>query len=165
MNQEKINSLKEKFFQLFPSGENAGLNADDIKHIEEILKIYLPKDFVSIARFFDGNNGIIFNNMYSFNPANVDWNICDQTIKLRKSVNLPHNLLVLAEPDEGVVLMEIVSGNEFSSKVYWLGIGDAHNLIEGKSLEDNPTIFSSFTDFFAYLLNEEEKRRAEEKSL
>jgi len=165
MNQEKINLLKEKFFQLFPLDKNPGLNADNIKCIEKILKVQLPKDFISITKFFDGNNGIVFGNMYSFNPTHSDWNICDQTIRLRESVKLPHNMLVLAEPDEGIVLMEITSSNEISSKVYWLGIGDGYNLIEGKSLEDNPVVFSSFTDFFAYLLDEEKRRRAEEKAL
>jgi hypothetical protein len=164
MNENTISFLKSKFVDLFFAENDVGLSTSNISHIERVLSIKLPRDFIEIAKFFNGNNGIVFNGMYSFDPHGGDWNICDQTIKLRESVKLPQNMIVLAEPDEGIIIMEIISNGEISSKVYWLGIGDAYNLIDEKPLVDNPIIFQTFTDFFSYLLDEEEKQHNKERN-
>jgi hypothetical protein len=161
MNREELDLLKIKFYELFP--EEKGLSYTDVSDdIQKKLQIILPDEFKKICLFFRGNNGPLFGSLYSFDPKDADWNICDETLRLRQSINLPNNLVILAEPDESVILMEIANGSEVTSKVYWLGTGDAYNLAEGKPLEDNPIIFPTFTDFFSYLLDEEEKRRTEE---
>ena len=154
------NDLKKRYLKLHPS---KGLNTKQVQAFKNKLSITLPDDVKNILDFYDGYYGLAYLSMYSFDQSGVGWNICDETLRLRQSINLPKNLIVLAEPDESIILMEITNGSEVTSKVYWLGAGDAYNLAESKPLEDNPMIFKTFTDFFSYLLDEEEKRRADEK--
>ncbi len=162
MNIEKLENLKTRFNLLFPSEKKSGLTKNITNQIEQKLEIKLPSDFCCISQFFRGDNGPVFpSGMYSYNPLVSDWNICDQTITLKKSVRLPRNLIILAEPSESVIIMQIEDNLGITSKVYWLSTGDAYNLIEGKPLVDNPIIYPTFTDFFSYLLDEEEKQRAE----
>jgi hypothetical protein len=155
------NSLKVRYLNLYPI---KGLSNKQIQEIENRLSVLLPDDLKAVLDFYDGYYSLAYISLYSFDQSLPGWNVCDETLKLRKSINLPENLIVLAEPDESIILMEITNEPEAMSKVYWLGTGDAYNLAKGKPLEDNPTIFQTFTDFFSYLLDEEEKRRVEEKA-
>jgi hypothetical protein len=154
------NDLKIRYLKLYPS---KGLNNKQIQNFENKLSIMLPEDVKNILDFYDGYYSLAYLSLYSFDQSVLGWNICDETLRLRQSINLPKNMIVLAEPDESIIIMEISNEPKVMSKIYWLGSGDIYNLAEGKPLEDNPTIFPTFSDFFAYLLDEEEKRRTEEK--
>jgi hypothetical protein len=47
--------------------------------------------------------------------------------------------------------------------VIWCSYEDIFNLCDGEGFKHNPDIWPSFTDFFEYLVIEEEKRTAEKE--
>lgn len=51
------------------------------------------------------------------------------------------------------------------SEVVWCAYQHFFNLCDGRPMEYNPTIFPSFTDFFEYLLDEEQKMQAEDSEV
>ena len=67
------------------------------------------------------------------------------------------------QDDVSFLLLKTKSLDE--SGVIWCAYKDFFILCEGKPMEYNPTIFPSFTDFFEYLLYEEEKMQAEDAEL
>ena len=99
--------------------------------------------------------------LYSFILDN-DWNICEKTEHFRNVIKLPEKYIVLKESDESFIVLETQDSPNKPSPVLWIGTSDVYNLIEGKQLIDNPLIFPTFTDFFKFLLDEEEKMREEE---
>ena len=54
---------------------------------------------------------------------------------------------------------------EKPTPIYWCDEVDVFNLCEEGVFKYNPTVWASFTDFFEYLVNEEEKRQLEEGRL
>lgn len=151
-------SFQDRFIKLFGDQDRMEV---DLTFIQKTLNIILPKDFKDITRFYDGNNGFYMDGMYCYDSKLTSDNIVNKTLFLRKK-HLPKRFIVLGEPPESIVLME-TTNNEKKGRVLWLSYADAYNLSEGKSLEDNPMIFYSFSEFFDYLLTEEEKMREEEK--
>lgn len=67
------------------------------------------------------------------------------------------------QDDVSFLLLKTKSLDE--SEVIWYAYQYFFNLCDGKPMEYNPTIFPSFTDFFEYLLDEEEKMQAEDAEL
>lgn len=90
-----------------------------------------------------------------------DYSVIGETLRLRKGANLPEDTLVLSENDASILLMKCFGDHE---EVYWIAIEDYYHYCDGKKLLYNPTIFPTFTDFFSYLLDEEEKQRREENT-
>ncbi len=153
--------LKNRYLSSYPI---RSIGQDQINNIESELSVVLPKDMKEILTYYDGYYDL--NNMSVFYLGdNDEWSMLEKTKFFRKSIHLPKRYLVLKEGDESFIALETRDNENQPTPVIWCSGNDAYNLAEEKPLEDNPTIFSSFTDFFAYLLNEEEKRRAEEKSL
>jgi hypothetical protein len=64
------------------------------------------------------------------------------TLRLRTSVGLPHEYVVLAEPAESLIVMD--SG---SSEVFWIDASDAKRLADPRLLR-KPQVFQSYADFF-----------------
>lgn len=135
-------------------GEAPMLANVEILDLENQLKVILPDDFKYISNFYDYEY-ISFFDFYSF-PIGV----INQTKYYRDHHNLENNYLVLFWDDVSFVLFKTKSSQE--SEVVWCNHPDFFNLCEGKPMEYKPTIFPSFTDFFEYLLEEEEKLQAED---
>lgn len=129
------------------------LNLLDINQLEKTLKVLLSNDFKYIGNKYDYEY-IDFFDFYSFPTG-----IINKTKDLRKSCKLPNEYIVLAIDDVSVLLLKTMSSKK--SEVIWCDEPDFFNICEGKTLQFNPTIFPSFTDFFEFLLDEEEKIRAE----
>lgn len=141
-----IMELKKIYFKL---AKEDGIDNQEIENIENILEITLPDDFKEISRFFNGGClGIVDN--YSFSQG--EWNnIIDETKRLRAAVNLPQKFIVLAEPPESIIVMNV----EDIPSIIWCDATDIHNL-ETKSYMSNPTIWRNYSDFFGDMLSDEE---------
>jgi SMI1-KNR4 cell-wall len=148
-----FDALKQKYLNLY---SERGLEINDFLDIENNLNIKLPSDFKEVARYYDGYYRIASHTFFDFSPKSTGGNIVNKTNFYRGcDLKLPKKFLALCEGDEDITVLDTVIGN-----VYWLGSSDIYNLADGSPLLDNPYIFPSFTAFFEYLLDEEEKERA-----
>ncbi len=131
------------------------ITAEEIHELEIALSLKLSEEFK--------NGEIIYSyDLFSFGFFSLPQGVMQETLRLRKDANFPQDTLFLSEDDASIFLMKCFGDHE---EIYWIAVEDYERYCDNEPLEYNPTIFCSFTDFFAYLLDEEEKRRAEEKSL
>ena len=136
----------------FPFGDFSGIDIDIINKFEQDLNLNLSTEFKVASVEYNYC-------LFSFGFFSFPEGVLQETLRLRQNANLPLNTLILSEDDASVLLMKCLGDHE---EIYWIAIEDYENYCEGKPLEYDPNIFPTFTDFFAYLLDEEEKRRAEE---
>lgn len=81
-------------------------------------------------------------------------NVLAETKRLRASIGLPDEFLVLGEPSESLLMLNCSDG-----QVIWCDAVDAPRL--GKEpLACEPETWGSYGDFLANLLDEEESDRA-----
>lgn len=132
------------------------LTLEEINKVEQELKLKLPQDFTELCSIYSYE---CFQR-FEFLNFGMDKGVISETLDLRKACNLPNNYLVLEEDDPGMVLMKI--NEDASSEVIICSYYDFDSICLGRPYEENPTIFSSFTDFYEFLINEEEKMRAED---
>lgn len=125
--------------------------------IEYELNIKLSKDFITL------NNYHRYDYLDNFEWYSFDYGVPAETKSLRSACGLPHNYLILADDSPGPTLMKIV--DDQTSEVILCSDYDFDCICKDKDFEENPIIFSSFTDFYEYLLDEEEKRLKEEMAL
>jgi hypothetical protein len=123
-----------------------------LRGLESDLGISLPGDFLSAAEFFDGSGiAVLPLHAIASSPA---LNVMSETRRLRRSIGLPENFLVLGEPSESLLVLDCGDGH-----VIWCDALDAPRL--GKqSLAREPETWTTYGDFLAYLLEEEENDRA-----
>lgn len=159
-----MNNLAEDIEKLSRLGKFRSVDVEYLKIIEDNLNIILPKDLKEITKHYSGEMlGAI--EFFNFNGGEEDdYSIISKTNFYRKipDFNLPHQYIPLHESEVSFVVLETQDSPEKPTPIIWCSIEDAYHLAAGKPLEDNPTIFPSFTDFFEYLLDEEEKMRAEQ---
>lgn len=130
-------------------GEKNGIDDTILKKIEDTLKISLPSDFKQISKFFSGGDlGAIYN--YDFEPGEWD-NIVGETIKLRSLVRLPKNFVVLAEPPESIILMDVIN----NPTIIWCDALDIYN-IKNKKCMNKPYLWENYSDFFYELILDEQ---------
>ena len=141
-----------KYLGLF---EKRPLTESQINYIQDSLSIKLPDDLKSIMSVFDGYYEMAHQSLFSFNPSVSNWNIIEKTLFYRKSDCMrPKKYIALREEGESFIALDTEVGS-----VIWCSLSDAYRLKDGDSLIDNPKIFSTFKDFFEYLVTEEEKER------
>ncbi|EPM54080.1 hypothetical protein A264_08416 [Pseudomonas syringae pv. actinidiae ICMP 19071] len=139
--------LKEKY-KLHYDLESGSKEA--IESLEKKLGIKLPLDFKKIAMFYNGGllGGISHHAISSeTNPLNI----VDETLRLRKAINLAAEFIVLAEPSESVIVLDTSS----FPAVVWCDAIDAENL-NTKKFSTQPDYWESYASFFSYLLEREE---------
>lgn len=143
-------SLISKIYELnLPSMPEA-----EFRNVENKLNIRFSDDFINIARVvdfqymncFDMNNFLLENNR----------SVIGETLAMREH-GLPNDTLVLFEEYESIMLMKCLGTHE---EIYWIAIEDFERFCNGEKLEYDYTFFPTFTAFFEYLLDEEEKERA-----
>jgi len=146
-----INKLRERYVALYG---NEPADGAMLVGIEKALGVSLPEDFREIARFFRGGffGGKSHHAIANSGPAN---NIVEETVRLRKAIDLPTRFVVIAEPAESLMVMETGDGN---SRVIWCDAVDARNLTNIETLH-NPQIWANYSTFFEYLVEEEEGER------
>ena len=150
----KIEQLLKKAKQIIPN--YICLDGDRMKEVENALDITLPLDFKEINKKFSYESfPWDFRGFYADKKAQEC--VTNATLRLRKCCNFPKNALFLYEDDAGAIILEIIDADH--SKISWMSIEDLDNFCEGMPLAYNPTIFPSFTDFFEYLIKQEEGER------
>ena len=70
----------------------------------------------------------------------------------RGSINLPLRVVVLAEPAESLIVMDTQS----TPSIIWLDAVEV-NKLDSRSFLSEPDEWSTYADFFAQLLNDEEE--------
>ncbi len=142
----KVSKLKERYLKI---AKEDGINEQELKSIEYVLGLTLPEDFKKISQFFSGGClGTVEN--YSFIQGKWN-NIVDETKRLRETVKLPSKFIVLAEPPESLIVMDV----ESKPSIIWCDSIDVYSL-ENKSYIRNPDIWENYMDFFEELLSDEE---------
>ncbi|MEQ4259051.1 SMI1/KNR4 family protein [Pseudomonas syringae] len=142
-----IESLKEKYKAYYDLDSGS---KETLESIEKELAIKLPLDFKQIAMFYNGGllGGISHHAISSdTNPLNI----VDETLRLRKSINLADDYIVLAEPAESIIVVDVSS----VPAVIWCDAIDAEN-INTKKFSTPPDSWDSYASFFSYLLDREE---------
>ena len=150
---EDIGQLKEQYLGLFG---DEGVSDDSLGSIESSLGISLPDDAKEIASFYGGGmvGGVSHHAFASEGPAN---NVVDETKRLRDAIQLLPKFVVLAEPANSLIVLDTSPPSD-GPVVMWCDAQDATRL--GKEqLASSPDVWNSYTEFFAYLLEEEEDER------
>ncbi len=143
-----IEEIKNRYLALYPSDD--GVDMQNMIELEQSLNMKFPKDFFEISQFYSGGQlGDV--SLYSFNINEVD-NILEKTFLLRKTNKLPNKFIVLAEPDESLIVMDM----ENKPRILWINSTDIDNLSKNR-FEMKPDIWQTFSDFFIQLLKQEEE--------
>ncbi len=130
----------------------------EICHLEKQLQVIIPNDFKYINSKYNYEY-IDFFSFYSFS-----FGVIEETLYYRANYNLEKEYVILSKQDDvSFLLLKTKSLDE--SEVVWCAYQDFFNLCDGRPMEYNPTIFPSFTDFFEYLLDEEQKMQAEDSEV
>jgi hypothetical protein len=142
-----LEKVKSRFESL--NGIRA-VDPDFIETLERELGISLSSSFKLVGEFFDGS-GIYILPLHQIgfeSPTNV----LGETKRLRNSVQLLSNYLVLGESTEGLIVMDC---NSQLGQVLWCDAVDVNRL--GKeTLMTAPEVWDSYLGFAEYLVSEEE---------
>ena len=145
-----ISELESRYVALYGK-EPCGIGV--IGDIERELGVRLPADFKLIAGFYSGGllGGVSHHEIASVGAAT---NIVRETLRLRGSIALSDSYVVLAEPSGSVIFLD-VSGRP---AVIWCDAVEVESL-SARNFINQPDVWGSYSDFFAYLLDEEEGER------
>ena len=139
------------------------------KNVSDILNIVLPNDFVNIGSVFR-YDVFSFQEFFDFLNEKKSWGIVQNNLELRKEFtkysegksDMSH-ILVLADDDGGSVFMITQDTPEKPTPIIWCDAGDMYwYSIDGKFPHPHDE-WPSFTDFFEYLVEQEEKNLEEDK--
>jgi hypothetical protein len=122
--------------------------------IEQALGIKLPNDLKQVATFYSGGllGGISHHELAA---AGAAMNIVDETLRLRAAIGLDERYIVLAEPAISIIVLDVL-GNP---AVIWCDATDAMN-INSRTFSNAPDLWGRYSDFFCYLLEQEEQQQA-----
>ena len=157
MDKNRCDLLIKKATALYPTPKVG--TAEDLHHLECSLNIKLPNDFSYLYEKYN------YQYVYAFDclAFPIDVETCT---KFFRDKGLSEKYIALYEKgDAGSIFMETQDDPAKSTPVYWCDEVDVFNLCEEGVFKYNPTIWASFTDFFEYLVNEEEKMQLEEGRL
>ncbi|MDR2267843.1 MAG: SMI1/KNR4 family protein [Holosporaceae bacterium] len=123
----------------------------EINILEEKLKVKLADDFKKI------NAQVGYENSSFFEFASFPDGVIEYTEDFRKH-GLLHRYVILSDNgDIGYILMETQDLAYKPSPIIWADHADIYNICNKGTIEYEPTIWPSFTDFFEYLVEQEEK--------
>lgn len=143
---DNIQELKKRYEALYPI---EGIKAGMINNIESDLGVKLPEDFREITKFYSG--GLIGDiSIFAFDRYTP--NIVDETLRLRKVVNLPSNFLFIAEPPASVILLDTKN----TPAVLWCDSNEVDKLHD-LSFVTPPDTWDTFSEFFLELIEQEEE--------
>lgn len=132
------------------------ITADELQEVQNVLNITLPEDFVYI------NKVISYEYFSSFSFLNFgdteDGSVIYVSLGAYDFFRGDPNYCILYEDDAGVIIMNNCSRE--GCLIYWCAIEDVENILNNQPLLYAYEYFPSFTDFFEYLLDEEEKIQA-----
>jgi hypothetical protein len=125
--------------------------------ISDDLEVIFSKEFIQIAEYcrFD-----YFDNFEWLSAdKESDNSLFSYTKFMRDHYHLPKEYVLLADDGTSCVLMKCMGDRE---ETYWIDREDVLRICDGEKPAYTPDIFSTFVDFFEYLLDGEEKIKADE---
>jgi len=144
---QTLNFLKVRLAKLY---DFESCSKYDLDSVEELLGINLPEDFRAVAGFYRG--GLLGGISHYEIASSTNWaNVVDETIRLRSTINLSHDYVVLAEPPGSLIVLNISN----APAVIWCDAVDAEN-INSQCFSTEPDVWQSYSDFFDFLLNRDE---------
>ena len=147
---QNLKELEERYFKLLTSD---GVDVEALSKIERTLDVILPEDFCAIASFYSGGYlGGISN--YSFSDDDGSNNIIQETIRLRKEINLSLRYIVLAEPAESLIVMD----TQNVPSIIWCDAVEVKKL-DDKSFISKPDEWNNYIEYFAHLIEDEEEEQ------
>lgn len=134
----------------------AAYNASNVEfeNIESILRVTLSCEFKAVCRRFCYES-LYLTPFYSLFGDEQESTI-HETKLYRQHLQLPYRYLVLSEDDCAAIFLETQDDPEKDSPVHIVDLNDIERFIQGEKLEYGYEYFQSFTDFFQYLIEQEE---------
>lgn len=150
MNKDDLTKMRRRYASFFGEEQTS---EEAIAGLESSLGVVLPDDVKAISQFFRGDllGGI---SHYSFDGSSPATNILNETSRLRSAVALPHRYVVLAEPDESLIVLDVESGT-----VTWCDNFDVSRLDGNNKMLGKPKMWSTYAAFFGYMLDMEDDER------
>ncbi|WP_285397690.1 SMI1/KNR4 family protein [Lysinibacillus sp. fls2-241-R2A-57] len=141
--------LRNKYRALY---DIDGISKGYLDKIEHELQIKLPNDFREISGFYSGGiiGGIDILSFLLSEPTNF----IGETLRIRDAIGLPTRFIVIAEEAESIIVMD----TENKPSIMWLDSVEVTKL-EKQDFMSKPDVWEDFSDFFNYLLDEEEEER------
>jgi len=128
----------------------------EVLEIEEKPNISLSEDFKAISTFYSGGllGGI---SHFSIGSGDDEFNVVNETLRLRRAVGLSHEYVALAEPAGSLIVLNVLH----CPAVVWcdaldvgcLGVAGFSNFVD---------TWNTYEDFFLYLLQQEALERGGE---
>lgn len=142
-----IDTLRKRYIAEF--GDEPCSN-QVLSDVESALNVKLPEDFKQISSFYSGGylGGISHHEIACIGDAT---NIVRETLRLRDSIGLDTNYIVIAEPAESLIVLNTTG----RPAVIWCDAVEAKN-INSQEFINLPDTWESYNEFFEYLLDEEE---------
>ncbi len=78
----------------------------------------------------------------------------NETLRLRSAIDLPHRFIVLAQPSESLIVLDVESEG-----VIWCDNYDVPRLDDSSKMLGTPDTWPRYAEFFEFLLDEEEEER------
>jgi hypothetical protein len=155
LDRKRCDQLVEKAKKI---NEAPIMNNHIIVNLEQILNVKLPEDFKYIVTNYH------YEYIFFFSFYHLGDEVIEETSYYRANYNLRNEYIILSKQDDVSFLILKTKSLE-ESEVIWCAYQDFFNLCDGQPMQYNPTIFPSFTDFFEFLIDEEEKMQAEDRAL
>ncbi len=145
-----IQKLKEHYTRIYG---NEPVRTDTLKIIEDKLGIELSPDFKEIAGFYSGGflGGISHHAIAAEGAAT---NIVDETLRIRKAIGLVDSFVVIAQPSESLIVLNVDKENGYP-EVVWCDAVEAKNL-NAYDFMNAPDTWDSYMEFFSHLLDDED---------
>lgn len=147
-----------------------GISSDAFELVSRECKCILPRDFIEICTVvsYEGSNKMEF---FQFDADKDDWNgIIKNNLELRRDYaeqslgqsNL-EKILVLSDNDGGSAFMITQNDANKKTPIIWCDAGDMYWYAIGGKLPHPHDEWPSFTDFFEYLVVQEEEMLKEQE--
>lgn len=153
-NEHNLNNLKVRIKKVLG---NHPLKIGEINSVEKALNITLPELFKELNSVCSYEYAILFS-FFNFGRSDAN-SVISATLGIRQNYHNSQNDIVLYLDDAGIVLLNI---SDINAKVIWCSVYDLENYFSGEPLTQDYDLFPTFSDFFKFLLDEEEKMRAED---
>ena len=148
--------------------KNLAMDEKNFKYVMDNLGIILPDDFIKINKLFR-YDVFSFQELLDFCLESDNWDgVIKSNLELRKDYakhsegksDMSH-ILVLADDDGGSVFMITRDSPEKLTPVIWCDYGDMYYYSIHKEFRNPHDEWPSFTAFFEYLVEQEEKKLME----
>jgi hypothetical protein len=150
-------NLKKLQQQIQLSLGNHPLSEVDYKRVESELDIKLPETFKELNAVCSYEY-CKFVSFFNFG-SNLTESVIAATLGVRDRFANSDNNIVLYLDEAGIILLDATS---IEGTVIWCSIYDLENYFSKEKMQYEYKIFPTFSDFFQFLLDEEEKSREED---